>query len=355
MYQGQILTVLGPIQPKELGVTLTHDHILLDLAPILAEPSETSRKALFEAPVSLENLGQIRWDELNNRDNCRMIEEDVAIDELIKFKRAGGNSIVDPTNFQLDRDPNAMKRISIATGLNIILGCGHYVAPTHPPDMNDRTVEQLADEIVEEMENGILTQTSKYEGRTVSTQVRPGIIGELGTSSPITPNEEKVLRGGAKAQQTTGAIITVHLHPWHKEGLNVLDILEEAGADPSRVILDHLNPTLDDLDYHKAIGARGAYIEYDLFGYEFCMSAGQFAPRDWDSADAICELIEAGYIEQLLLSHDICTKTHLTKYGGYGYAHILEHVVPLFYDRGLTPSQVQVMTTENPRRALTFI
>ena len=59
MYKGQILTVLGPIQPEKLGVTLTHDHVLLDLAPILAEPSEPSKKALFDAPLTLSNLGQI--------------------------------------------------------------------------------------------------------------------------------------------------------------------------------------------------------------------------------------------------------------------------------------------------------
>lgn len=98
------------------------------------------------------------------------------------------------------RNPDALKLISLASGVNVIAGAGYYVAASHPKEIQTMTEEQIADSIVKEIMVGM-------DGSTMG--VRAGIIGEIGTSWPITENEKKVLRGAALAQQRTGAPLII--------------------------------------------------------------------------------------------------------------------------------------------------
>lgn len=338
------LTVLGPISPERLGIALPHEHILIDLTCWWMDPPEASKKAVAWAPVSLETLGALRRDPFISRDNLVLLDPELALKEVSRFKWAGGGTITDVTNVGIGRDPWTLKRIALATGLNIIMGSGYYIGPSHPPEMERKSVEEIAEEIVRDITVGV-----------GDTGIRAGLIGEIGTSDPITPNEEKSLRGAARAQRRTGTPLTIHPYPWAKEGLRILDILAEEGADLHRVIMSHMNPTLYDLDYHRAIARRGAYLEYDLMGMEFYGdSLGLSTPRDIESVAALKRLIDEGYLEKLLISQDICMKMQLTAYGGWGYAHILEHVLPMLRKDGVTQEQIHTLTVENPRRALTF-
>jgi len=147
----------------------------------------------------------------------------------------------------------------------------------------------------------------------------------------------------------------VHLLPWVKRGLDVLHILEAEGADLARVALSHLSPTADDLDYHLALAARGAYVEYDFFGMEFYFdSIGAYMGSDWDAVNAVKRLIDHGCLEHILLSHDTGMKVQLTKFGGWGFAHLLNHVVPMFKRAGVTQAQLDTLLCENPTRLLTL-
>jgi phosphotriesterase-related protein len=186
------------------------------------------------------------------------------------------------------------------------------------------------------------------------TDVRPGIIGEIGTSSPIHSDEAKILRVAAGAQTRTGLAINVHVAIFQREALAALDILEAAGADLGRVVISHLDEQLDSA-YHRAILQRGAYVEYDTFGSEVYFDGeGSAEPSDRERLNALIELLNAGWADRLLISHDVCTKMQLLKYGGLGYAHILRTIVPRLQRRGVDAAMVQKLMVDNPARLLTI-
>lgn len=342
--QGKVMTVLGVIEPQDLGVTLTHEHLLVDLRVWSQEPRDEEKKALIHAPVDLSTLGAIRRDPLLNLDNCVLDDVALAVAELRQFKAAGGTSVVDCTNNGLNRAPLALKEISQATGVQIIMGSGYYIGRSHPQDLHTRSVDAIADEIVNDLTAGI-----------GETGIRAGLIGEIGTSYKIRETEKKVLQAAARAQRRTGAPISVHLLPWRKNGVEALDILESEGANPHQVILSHLSPTCDDVQYHTTLARRGAYVEYDFFGMEFYVdTVSQYMGSDYHSITAIKRLIDEGCLERLLLSHDTSMKIQLTCYGGWGYAHLLKHVVPMLQQRGFGESEISTFLVENPRRVLTW-
>ena len=146
---GQAQTVLGPIAGEAMGITLPHEHLLIDFEVMFKEPANGGERGLARQPVSLANLGWVRHNFSSNLDNLQLLDETVARDEALLFKHAGGQTFVDPTNRGLARDPLALARVARATGLNIIMGSGYYVAAAHPPGMDTRTVDDIARELVE--------------------------------------------------------------------------------------------------------------------------------------------------------------------------------------------------------------
>ena len=196
---GLVQTVLGPVRPETLGPTLTHEHLLIDFLCMFDPPDDPAERHKSFQPLTLENLGWIRYDPFRNRDNLLRLDEESAISEIALFQQAGGGTIVDVTTIGIGRSPEALVRIAQTTGLNIVMGAGYYTAAVHPTDMTARSEADLADEMIADLTTGV-----------GDTGVRAGIIGELGCSWPLTANERKVLRAGARAQQATGAAITIH-------------------------------------------------------------------------------------------------------------------------------------------------
>src|SRR5271157_2091591 len=195
---GLVQTVLGHVPANNLGVTMPHEHLLI-YNPSFIEPKEASQRQLAYAPVSIENLGWIRQNWTSNLDNLKLYDEDVALQEVQRFRTAGGNTIVDPTVKDIGRDPAALARISHASGLHIVMGSGYYVSETHPLNMDDLTVENISQEIIHDIEIGV-----------DDTGIRAGLVGEIGCSWPLRENERKVLRGAGYAQIETGAALMIH-------------------------------------------------------------------------------------------------------------------------------------------------
>ena len=197
---GRVQTVLGPIDADELGVTLHHEHFLVSTAVRFRAPEEASQRARALQPVSLDNLGWIRYHPQSNLDNLQFLDEELAVEEALRFKRAGGVSVVDMTNIGIGRDPLALARISRATGLNVIMGAGYYTEATIPQETRiGLTEDKMVDTIVRDITEGV--------GKT---GIRSGIIGEIGTEWPMSDFERMSLRAAARAQQETGAPINVH-------------------------------------------------------------------------------------------------------------------------------------------------
>ena len=309
----RVMTVTGPIRADELGFTLIHEHIFLDLRNDL-------------------------W--LSDR---MLNDQDLAYRELMLYKKAGGATVVDQTSGGLrgnrnrilpTKHPLAIREMAQRTGLNIVLGSGWYREPYYEPYLWHVSTNQIAEEIVAEVTEGI-------EG----TDVRAGLIGEIGAhANYILPVEERVLRAAARAQLKTNLSLSTH----QSEGtvaLEQLGILEEEGVDLRRVICSHVN-TYPHHEYHAAIASRGAYVSMEGLGSRQPVDAER-------EMEMMLAMINNGFIEHLLLSHDVCVKPMYTCYGGGGYEFIPRTWLGAMKERGVSDEQIRLIMEENPRRALT--
>jgi len=349
---GKVRTVLGDVEASALGRTLTHEHLLITFdrwrreagAPsVMRSPSEDPRA---RQPIVLENAGWARrhWNE--HFDNSLLDDVDLAIRELRLFKAAGGGAVVDATNPDLARDPEALARISRETGVHVVMGAGHYVDANHPPDMDARTEDDLFREMVADVTEGC-------DG----TPIRAGILGEIGCSAPMTANERKTLRAAARAQRATGAALLIHPGRATTAPLEAMGVVTEAGGDPARTIMSHLDRTLFEPADLLALARTGCYLEFDLFGQEssYYPLSPIDMPNDATRVDHLRRLSAEGYGERLLVAQDICRKTALCAYGGEGYAHILENVVPLMRRKGMTEAEIEAILVRNPARVLPLV
>lgn len=351
-FAGKAQTVLGLVDPKELGITLPHEHLILDhVKANFNEPASASDRAMAHKPVSLETLHWLQYHRAENVDNMQLRDEQEAIDEALLFKRAGGSTIVEVTNIGIYRDPKVLARVSQATGLHIIMGAGHYLGTSHPADMSAKTEKEITEEIVRDVTVGV-----------DNTGIRAGLIGEIGCSWPLQDNERKAVRAAVRAQQLTGA--PLNIHPGRKNNVAVLELIEilkDAGADMSRVVMSHVDIRVRDHKVRGQVARSGCYLEYDTFGWQgiepmnLYKEAGIEVPNDIQRINEIKQLIDEGFLNQILISHDVCYKLQRARYGGHGYDHIPNYIVPRMLTKGITQEQVATILVENPKRILTFV
>ncbi len=334
---GQVMTVLGPVPAASLGVTLMHEHLLNDCRCWWHRPAEPERAYLAQAKVAAPILGELRMDPFACLDNCALDDEAAAIAEVRQAAELGCRTVVDPTCRGIGRDPAALVRIARATGLNVVMGAGYYLQASHPPALAQMSVEDVCDEIVQEATEGI-------DG------VRIGLVGEIGVSADFTAEEEKSLRGAARAASRTGLPLMVHLPGWFRHGHRVLDMTEAEGADPAHTVLCHMNPSGHDLAYQDSLARRGAFLEYDMIGMDYWYADQQVqCPSDDENARAIIRLIDAGHLGRLLLSQDVFLKMMLTRHGGFGYAYVQRHFLPRLRRLGLGQGELDALVVSNPR------
>ena len=308
-----VQTVLGPIDPATLGWTLPHEHTQIALWHIAS-----------------------RWDYWQLTRN-----EPVILEELARFRDAGGSGLVDLTLPGVGRDPAWLRDIATASGLHVVMGCGWYRGVHYPAEarIDRRTVDDLADELVAEITDGV-------DG----TGVRPGIIGEIGTDKPwVSALEERVHRAAARAARRTGLAVTTHgvLSP---VGLDQLRIPQDDGLDPARVVIGHAD-SYPVLEHHLAIVERGANVEFDFLGMNFLPLERLGEPR---VIELLGELVARGHADRILLSQDVCHDSQLKRYEGNGYAYLAETFLPRLRVAGVTDAQIETMTVANPRRLLTI-
>ena len=332
-------TVLGPVDLAALGITLTHEHLWMDSSPLLAVHGY---RAAAPSPWDHAAAAEARWNPGSHPDNYRLTDVAVAIDELAPFAAAGGRTVVDLTPPSLGRDVRRLVLIARGAGVHVIAGAGQYLGPTHEAWVATSGEAAIAGRLVADATIGI-------DG----SGIRAGIYGEIGTSDPVRPEERRVLRACAAASRETGTAISVHLHPWGYEGATVLDELLDAGADPGRVVLGHVSTAFDRPDELRALLDRGTSLGFDLFGFDHSLlGPGRWPPADRAVAELVAALVGEGYAGQLLLSQDVGVRTRLRRWGGWGYAHLLEHVVPILGELGVGQADLDTMLVANPARLL---
>jgi phosphotriesterase-related protein len=338
---GNVMTVLGPVPVEEMGITLVHEHTLIDSGVNGPEPKEVSRAYLFNRPLTIDILGEVRALPQSNRDNQRLNDIKLVSGELNDYAIWGGRTIVEQTVEGIGRDPRGVQQISRASGVNIILGAGFYIELSQPSRLATMSVDDIADEVVRDVTEGI-----------PGTGVRAGIIGEIGIDRDVSPAEIKNLRGAARASRRTGVPISVHTIGVSAPGtrLRVLDIIEEEGAPIQHTMIDHVTLRPTDFETQLEIARRGAFLGYDTVSSDFNWGHRGSGLCDHEIIEDIKRLIEAGYVKQILLSMDLHMKIMLKAYGGAGYGYLLREFVPMLRQEGVGEEHITTMLVDNPQR-----
>jgi phosphotriesterase-related protein len=307
----RIQTVLGPLDPGELGPTMMHEHTFFDL-----EVSPGSYDAIVADAVMLG-------------------------DELARYATAAGPgaAIVDVTPRGIGRNPAGLAALSRRTGVHIVMGGGWYRREYHPPEIAGTSTDRLADLIVAEFADGV-----------GDTGVRPGILGELGTGRgpAMSPGEERAFRAAARAQRQVGFSISTHTTHYGELAFEQIEVLRDEGVPVERIVIGHLGELVG-ADDVLAIAATGVLVQVDHVG-----RAGGAMIDDHQRARNVAELVRAGHVRQVTLSMDICANSQMHVRGGHGYDHLLRAFVPLLREQGIAEGDIATMLVENPRRVLAF-
>lgn len=343
MGERHVMTVRGPVAPESIGPTSMHDHIFWDSSSWWL-PESFEDQSLIDVPLTIANSGLARWNALGIRDNLVMLshEYEAQRGEVAMFAAAGGSCLVDPTCAGLAAQPLLLRQMSVDLDLHIVAGAGLYVEHAHPAWVRSATVGDIHRFITDQVLVGL-------EG----TDVRPGFIGEVGSSNPVTEQEIRVLRAAAQVGASTGTTVAVHLTTPGRHAPMIVDLLTAEGLPADRIVLCHMDEVLD-VDYHQSVLDRGATVEFDTFGFEGYFARLWKTPSDGEKMEFLARLVGMGYRNQIVVGHDVALKCQLHRFGGLGYDHLLRRVMPAlrtYY--GLDDDAVDSLVVANPRRLLT--
>jgi phosphotriesterase-related protein len=312
-----IMTVTGPVPVDRIGFTLPHEHLFIDLV------------RTFPAQL-LQFDYQLLDEELVAREVEQFVEACAGTASLGQVRPC----IVDVTvDDRMGRQPEALQRISERLDLPIVMGCGWYRQPWFHPEFGRISTRELTDLLTREIEDGV-------DG----TGVRPGIIGEIGADADfVSPAEERALRAAGRAHLRTGLSITLHARA-SRVGLQQLDILQEEGIEACRVIVGHAD-TFPHPDFHEEVARRGAWVQFDNI-------RGRHRYVVERRLSFMREALRRGILDRVLLSGDVCALSHLNAYGGTGYDYIPGTFVHELSRVGFSQDQIEMLTTINPRNAI---
>lgn len=317
-----IPTFTGDVQPDDLGMTLIHEHIFV------TDP---------ELDV---NMPHPEWDE------SACIERAVRL--LTELHDRGIRTVVDLTVIGLGRDVRRVARVAERVPVRIVAATGCYAAEVLPPffRLNGPGLvvdgpDPLAELFVGDIEWGI-----------AGTGVRAGMIKIATDAAGLTPDSRRVFAAAAQAHLRTGVPITTHSHAASRGGLEQQDELERLGVPLDRVVIGHSGES-DSLDYLRTLADRGSYLGFDRLGMEH-------VGRDADRERMLLRLLDAGYADRIVLSHDAAVFSRVTPPSwraahapSWTMTHLTDTVLPRLRTAGVDDETLHRLTVVNPRRVLT--
>jgi predicted metal-dependent phosphotriesterase family hydrolase len=302
-----VMTVRGPVDPSKLGVMLVHEHLFSNFGAEPAEPPVYDTEKLLAAVTPY----------------------------AASVKKLGCGTVADGTTAWFGRDPLLLRTISERTGLHILTNTGLYGGANDryvPPRVAEQPARAVAEEWVREAEQGIR-----------DTGIRPGFIKIGVDAGPLSETDAKLVRAGAMAHRRTGLTMTVHTGDNAESAGRQLEILAEEGVAPSAWVWIHANQCKDDSAI-AAVARRGAWISLDGL--------------DRKTLDRHVELVlalkKAGYLRQVLLSHDGNSFRAGGKNPMREWSMLFTDLLPALRNSGIKDQEVQLLTVENPRRAYTL-
>jgi phosphotriesterase-related protein len=305
----RIQTVRGAIDPKDLGTTLIHEHILVDFAGAdQVSPSRYNADDVFN----------------------------VALPKLKELRARGCTALVECTPAYLGRDAKLLRRLAEASGLHIVTNTGYYGANKDkhvPKHAYDEPLDKIAARWIREARDGV-------DG----TGIKPGFMKIGVDSGPLSEIDAKLVSAGCLCHKSTG--LRLHIHTGNGEAaMQILDLMAKHDVPASAYVWVHAQSEKD-RNVHVKAAKAGAWIEFD----------GVNPKRLDDHVAAVADMIERGYLKNLLVSHDSGWYRVGEPGGGQfnGYTYIFEAFIPALKQRGITDAQVSTLLVENPARALTW-
>ena len=351
-----VQTVTGPVDAARLGVVLPHEHLFNDLRGCLAGPSYSFSSVLTDRAVEPSLQWALKHDPYCSADNVAPKDIAGVRAEAAAFQGVGGGTIVDATGSgAIGRSPADLLRLSRETGLHVVMSTGAYLEKFEGARLTTSSVEELAGQILRELQEGVDDGgAADGDDGAGGAGVRAGMIGEVGISPEFTTGEQASLRAAALAQhESPGTAMNIHMPGWQRRGDEVLDIaVDEMGADPAQISLAHSDPSGTDLDYQRRLLDRGVWLEFDMIGLDISFPGEGVSPAITDTADAVARLIDLGYGDQILLSHDLFLKQMWSSLGGGGFILVPTVFLELLIARGVDRTQAQQLITTNPQRYL---
>jgi len=318
----KIQTVLGPISPEDLGITLVHEHLA---------------------------VGYSGWD-------CDLLARPYNREKIVKLclralepaKSYGVNSIIDATPLDLNRDVEIMKEVSAKMQMNIVCSTGRYTEEEGKwAYFRGRSRNKIGD-VRTELYEGFMKEISDGIGRS---GIRPGVIKVATGLDSISPLEEATLRAAARAGQETGIPVITHTENGTM-GPEQASLLIGEGMNPKRIMIGHMcgNPSVQ---YQMNVLSKGVNISFDRFGIE------TFVP-DKVRTSMLVGLLGVGYTGCIMMSHDFmcCVSGRggklpeeiAQKTANWSLTHIFQNIIPALKKAGITDDQIRMMTVDNPRR-----
>ena len=331
-----VRTVLEDLPPDRLshGAVLFHEHMSMTV------------EAFWDRVLG-DSPSEVREGRIGPPDEPFFMEDvDTMVAELQAAAREGVAALVDGGHADMGRSVAFLREISEKSGMPIVASGGYYTDPFHPPELEGRSDDDIAAALTEE-----------------AAAERWGAFGEIASSAEMTPSERKILRAVGKASLVTRLPIFTHTANG-EEAITQVDILESLGVPLDRVVIGHLGSRDDpDAVVHKAVAARGAFVGFDRVGYMGDPSGdGAARAASWRGPEAdrrkvsiIRGLIEAGYLNRVLLASDFHGARDLQRSGGPGYAQTVTRFVPMLREAGVGDDEIRTMTVDNPLRFLAFV
>lgn len=311
-----IRTILKDYAPEELagGATLFHEHMQLapDFFARFTAAAAAARAANGLPPAPPRAAAASTGPDI-------MHDVDLMSAEVAKTKSEGVACMVDGGHSDMGRNIDFLRQVSLKSGVPIVAGGGFYAQPFYPKEISTMSEDQILNALVKQADDDVL-----------------GAFGEIGSWDEITQDERKVFRAVGRAHVATNLPIFTHTGIPGKSAIEQLDILEDAGAKPERVLIGHLGNLVDANVYvHKALCRRGAFIGFDRQG----------GTNDGQQVPMVMALIEAGFAGHLMFSADASS----------GYAKTLTVFLPKLQAAGANDEVLHQIMVDNPRRFLAFV
>ena len=304
---GIIMTVMGPVPASRLGISLTHEHVLVDF-------------------IGADSVSESRWDR----------EEVVkaALPFIRQVKDLGCNSFFECTPSYLGKDPLILKALSDSTGMNFITNTGYYGAGQNSKFIPDHGFTESADQLSQRW-------TKEWEEGINGTGIKPGFIKIAVIGDPLTDMDIKLVRAAALTHLETGLTIASHTGP-AALAFGELDILKKEGVSPEAFIWVHAG---SEKDINRLVeGARaGAWISIDN------LNENNVA----EIAGKISSLKDNGLLGKVLISHDAGWYDPALENGGEyrGYNILFEKLLPALRLEGFTEEEINTLLVKNPADA----